>query len=105
MRQPGLPAPAAAPTTTCGPGDDALSGDDAAMGADFVPVTGDDVLEGGLAADLLTAADGIEDRVLCGDGYDVVRADGGDRVARDCELLIARRGNPRIAGLCVTLRR
>ena len=32
------------------------------------------------------------DTIRCGGGRDVVRADGEDRIAGDCELVIARQG-------------
>ena len=67
-------------------GDDVLeggSGNDLLVGG-----TGADRLDGGPGADTLDARDGRpHDRVSCGPGRDVVKADLGDRVARDCESI------------------
>jgi hypothetical protein len=49
--------------------------------------TGRDVLLGGPGRDTLIARDEARDTVRCGSGRDVVVADRGDRVGRDCELL------------------
>jgi Tol biopolymer transport system component len=69
-----------------GPGDDLLDGgrsDDRLYGG-----PGHDRLYGGLGFDAIVANDGSKDRVRCGSGYDIVWADRGDAVARDCELVI-----------------
>ena len=50
---------------------------------------GKDTLQGGPGADKLDARDGRPgDTVSCGSGSDLVKADRGDRVARDCERVI-----------------
>jgi Ca2+-binding RTX toxin-like protein len=54
---------------------------------------GQDRIWGGEGGDNIVAADGQVDEIECGDGRDVVRADGDDKVDDDCELLIARVGN------------
>ena len=51
---------------------------------------GGDLLLGGAGYDTIQARDGTRDRVRCGPNFDVVLADKGDDVARDCER-IARR--------------
>jgi Ca2+-binding RTX toxin-like protein len=50
-----------------------------------------DTLDGGPGNDRFHVREGEADRVVCGDGYDVVRADFKDDVANDCEL-VKRRG-------------
>jgi hemolysin type calcium-binding protein len=81
-----------ADTITTGPGADQLDGgegDDTLAGG-----AGADSLVGGLGADRLDAgpgddavnvADGLPDRVACGDGRDRVVADTTDELAADCE--------------------
>jgi hypothetical protein len=59
-------------TVVAGPGD--ITGGDGA-----------DVLEGGPADDVLHAADGAPDTVLCGGGADTVEADTLDTVSTSCE--------------------
>lgn len=80
-------------------GDDGItgaSGDDLLFGND-----GDDRIEGGLGKDTIrggaggdniVSIDGQFDTVVCNSGRDVVRADGGDRVSRDCEVVVERPG-------------
>ena len=51
---------------------------------------GPDHLAGSPGADTINALDGSPDRVSCGPGRDIVRADPGDQVGRDCERV--RRG-------------
>ena len=67
-----------------GPGADVLDG---GPGADFLHGgPGRDKFRGGPGPDRLDARDGAPgDRVACGGGRDVVRADRGDVVSRDCE--------------------
>ena len=48
---------------------------------------GQDRLFGGPDADRILAEDGLRDRIACGPGRDVVRADRRDEVAPDCELV------------------
>ena len=73
------------------------SGNDKLYGED-----GNDRIEGGLGKDTISAgaggdnvvaADGQKDKIRCGAGADVVRADGEDSVASDCETVIVRRGD------------
>jgi Tol biopolymer transport system component len=59
-----------------GPGDDRLYGG-----------PGADRILGGPNWDAIYARDGARDVVRCGTGQDAVRADRGDRIARDCELV------------------
>lgn len=54
---------------------------------------GIDVISGGDGGDNIVAADGQKDTIRCGKGKDVVRADGEDRIAEDCEMVIVRRGD------------
>ncbi len=61
-------------------GADSITG---TLGADDVRARGGD--------DTVDAVDGQPDRVSCGDGDDVVRADRRDRVAADCERVVRRR--------------
>ena len=67
-----------------GPGPDRLSGD---QGNDVItPDGGHDVVDSGAGDDYVLAADDhMRDVISCGPGNDRVRADGTDRVARDCE--------------------
>ncbi len=72
-----------------------LGGNDtvhALEGGDFVdPGAGRDVVRGGGGADLVSVeTDGTSDRVLCGDGRDIVTADELDARAGDCEVLTRR---------------
>src|SRR2546430_1689315 len=46
---------------------------------------GNDVLSGGPGNDRINARDGHTDRINCGRGNDRVKADGKDKVARNCE--------------------
>jgi hypothetical protein len=65
-------------------GDDVLSGGIGNDTLDGGP--GLDELLGGAGADVISARDGrAGDTVSCGAGVDTVRADRGDRIARDCE--------------------
>jgi hypothetical protein len=50
---------------------------------------GNDVLSGRAGNDLLDGGRG-RDRISCGPGFDAVVADGGESVARDCELVTRR---------------
>jgi Ca2+-binding RTX toxin-like protein len=59
---------------------DAGAGDDTVVGG-----VGTDTLAGGAGADLLRTADGLADRVACGEGADRVEADTVDVVEADCE--------------------
>ena len=66
-----------------GPGRDLLAGD---TGNDYLRGGGGaDVLVGGGGRDRIDARDRAADTVSCGNGYDVVLADGRDQVAGDCE--------------------
>ena len=51
---------------------------------------GRDTIVGGDGNDRIFARDGEADRIACGKGRDIVVADGGDAVSRDCEVV--RRG-------------
>lgn len=75
-----------------GTGADRLQGDDG--NDDVAGRGGNDVIEGGLGFDRLAgdagddrleSADGLADRIACGDGRDRVAADTVDDVAGDCE--------------------
>jgi Ca2+-binding RTX toxin-like protein len=59
---------------------DAGAGDDTVDGG-----LGTDTLAGGAGADLLRTADGLPDRIACGEGADRVEADTVDAVEADCE--------------------
>lgn len=50
--------------------------------------SGRDNIAGAQGRDRINVAHGSRDRVRCGSGRDVVRADRRDRVARDCEIVI-----------------
>jgi N-acetylglucosamine-6-sulfatase len=68
-----------------GKGADVVKGQ---SGADWiVGGPGSDRLHGGAGPDVIHARDGERDRVTCGLGRDVVRADATDRVAGDCETV------------------
>ncbi|HKP90487.1 MAG TPA: hypothetical protein VJT75_11010, partial [Thermoleophilaceae bacterium] len=74
-----------------GRGDDQLFGGDGADqlfgegGADALTGgRGRDRVNGGTGADSVEVRDGAQDEVWCGDGRDVVRADGRDRL-HGCE--------------------
>ena len=77
-----------------GPGADRISG---GTGVDRINGgAGGDVISGGSGRDNIAGAQGRDridvsrgslDRVRCGSGRDVVRADRRDRVARDCEIV------------------
>lgn len=85
-------------------GDDAVMGGTGAdsifggLGADSLfGGSGDDLLKGGPGPDILSSSYGDDrisssdgaggDRVSCGEGYDIVYANRGDSVARDCERI------------------
>jgi RTX calcium-binding nonapeptide repeat (4 copies)/Divergent InlB B-repeat domain len=69
-----------------GPGKDTLKGGN---GNDLLNGgPGKDVLNGGRGRDQIVAVDGRRDRISCGPGRDVARADRIDRVSRDCERSI-----------------
>jgi Ca2+-binding RTX toxin-like protein len=74
-------------TLTAYGADDRLYGDD---GADTIDGgCGTDYISGGTGIDVIQAQDGDPtDVVSCGGGVDRVTADAGDRVAKDCELVI-----------------
>jgi RTX calcium-binding nonapeptide repeat (4 copies) len=56
--------------------------------------TGVDYLSGGAGFDVIDARDRSIDRVVCGRGVDLVRADRHDRIARDCERVRRTGGAP-----------
>jgi hypothetical protein len=72
-----------------GPGNDVLSG---GTGADrLYGDAGRDRFSGGAGNDVIFAKDGVKGEVIsCGAGRDVVHADKGDKVARDCEKVLHR---------------
>lgn len=53
--------------------------------------TGGSRLEGGAGDDVLLAVNGRRDRISCGKGRDLVKADRSDRVSRSCERVRRRR--------------
>src|SRR5438874_1268123 len=66
-----------------GAGDDNLQGD---RGADDLNGgKGDDHIDGGPGNDVINSRDGQRDVVNCGSGFDRVRADHKDRIAKNCE--------------------
>lgn len=68
-----------------GAGDDTLwghGGSDRLYGG-----SGRDYLHGGPSTDRLGARDGVQDRVVCGGGHDIVFADALDDVSPDCEVV------------------
>ena len=75
-----------------GPGRDSLgggAGNDKLNGG-----TGPDYLSGGAGFDVIDARDRSIDRVACGPGVDLVKADRHDRVSRDCERVRRTGGAP-----------
>jgi Ca2+-binding RTX toxin-like protein len=77
-----------------GKGDDRLSGDQGdddvrgGRGRDLIyGGTGRDHIFGGRGGDVIQARDHERDKIRCGPGFDRVRADRKDKVARDCELV------------------
>lgn len=66
-----------------GAGNDTLSGG-----------TGVDYLSGGAGFDVIDARDRSIDRIACGSGTDLVRADRRDKVGRDCERVRRTGGAP-----------
>jgi hypothetical protein len=66
-----------------GEGDDTLAG--GAGGDSLVGGLGADRIDGGAGDDTISAADGLPDRIACGDGRDRAVADTTDDVAADCE--------------------
>ena len=79
---------------TAGSGPDTIVGSDAknrlegGPGNDFLDGRGDaDALVGGSGADIFATRDLSRDALDCGADPDRVRADGGDRVRRDCDLV------------------
>lgn len=75
-----------------GPGRDSLgggTGNDTLTGG-----TGVDYMSGGAGFDVIDARDRSIDRVACGRGVDLVKADRHDRVARDCERVRRTGGRP-----------
>lgn len=78
-----------------GPGDDRLHGGSQAdkvvggPGADRINGGfGRDLIEAGRGGDRIIANDGMRDRISCGPGFDSVKADMRDRIARDCERVL-----------------
>ena len=60
-------------------------------GRDLIhPLGGRDLVEAGSGNDSVYAVDGYLDRITCGKGRDLVRADVEDKVARDCERIVRR---------------
>jgi hypothetical protein len=75
-----------------GPGKDNLgggAGNDTLSGG-----SGVDYISGGAGFDVIDARDRSIDRVVCGPGKDLVKADRHDRVARDCESVRRTGGKP-----------
>jgi hypothetical protein len=69
-------------------GDDRLTG---GTGNDRLDGKGGrDRISGGAGSDRVEAADGERDTIACGKGRDVIIADKGDRVRRDCEVVLRR---------------
>jgi Ca2+-binding RTX toxin-like protein len=60
-----------------GPGADGINGG-----------LGRDLIMAGRGGDRIIANDGMRDRIICGPGFDSVKADRRDRVARDCERVL-----------------
>ncbi len=58
------------------------------------PALGRDRVYGGLGDDVIHVGGGEPDRIWCGPGYDVAYVDRLDRVAKDCEEVVVRRGYP-----------
>lgn len=70
-----------------GPGDDVLSG---GGGSDRIrDADGRNKIKGGNGSDTIDVIGGGRQIVSCGKGRDTVRADGEDRIKRDCETLAA----------------
>ncbi len=58
-------------------------------GRDLIhPLAGRDLVEAGNGNDVVYAVDGYLDRITCGKGRDLVRADVEDKVGRDCERIV-----------------
>jgi hypothetical protein len=69
-------------------GDDRLTG---GTGNDRLDgKAGRDRISAGAGSDRVEAADGERDTIACGKGRDVIIADKGDRVRRDCEVVLRR---------------
>ena len=64
-----------------------LQGDD-----HIYPRGGNDVVRAGAGEDVIDTAGGGRDVIDCGSGYDLVVADAGDRVFRNCERVVRTRG-------------
>lgn len=60
-----------------GPGADGINGG-----------LGNDLIKAGKGNDRVVANDGMRDHIICGAGFDAVKADRRDRVARDCERVV-----------------
>ena len=60
-----------------GPGADGINGG-----------LGNDLIKAGKGNDRVVANDGMRDHISCGAGFDAVKADRRDRVARDCERVV-----------------
>ena len=60
-----------------GPGADGINGG-----------LGRDLIMAGRGGDRIVANDGMRDHIICGAGFDAVKADRRDRVARDCERVV-----------------
>lgn len=60
-----------------GPGADGINGG-----------LGNDLIKAGKGGDRIIANDGMRDRIHCGPGFDSVKADKRDRIARDCERVL-----------------
>ena len=78
-----------------GPGDDRIHG--GRQGDKILGGPGADGINGGLGHDLIKAGkggdrivanDGMRDHIICGPGFDSVKADKRDRIARDCERVL-----------------
>ena len=78
-----------------GPGDDVSHG---GRGSDeLFDDQGHEDLHGGAGDDRFSAHDGDRDQIDCGDGEDIVVADGHDRVAKDCEhVFLTRADTPKV---------
>lgn len=79
-------------TIDTGDGNDDLRGEEGAdtliggNGNDMIQgAPGVDTIDAGAGDDTVNSPDGLADKITCGDGIDLVRADTVDEVARDCE--------------------
>jgi Ca2+-binding RTX toxin-like protein len=89
-------------TLTGSDGDNRLYGGD---GRDHLTGGGGrDILDGGVSDDTIDSADGIRDRVTCGEGIDRVARDRADAVATDCERAHRKDTSTRLRVLAVTYR-